>query len=205
MPRDTVEGLEFPQLEETAIEATSIAVQFGARALIGPEASERNVRLRMPLAAVIHIASHGLAYSSEERARESFVALGPSGSGVDAIEDGFLRVGELLDDPQLTLRAELVTLSACQTGLGNLRESEGTVGLQRAFLARGARSVLVSLWKVPDPATRELMVRFYRIWLDPVHPVTKAEALRRAQTQVKALPGFAHPYFWAGFQLVGAP
>jgi CHAT domain-containing protein len=72
-------------------------------------------------------------------------------------------------------------LSACQTGLGDLKEAEGTVGLQRAFLAKGARSVLVSLWSVSDAVTEELMKRFYGHWLEDDDRPSKAEALRRAQ------------------------
>jgi CHAT domain-containing protein len=101
------------------------------------------------------------------------------------------------------MRAELVVLSACQTGLGDLKQAEGTIGLQRAFLARGARSVLVSLWNVDDAATRLLMERFYTHWLGAT-PHTKAEALQLAQRDVRAQPQFAHPMYWAGFQLVGA-
>src|SRR6185503_17297999 len=109
---------------------------------------------------------------------------------------------EILDDPAVALRADLVVLSACQTGLGDLKQAEGTVGLQRAFLAKGARSVLVSLWNVSDEATRRLMEAFYRHWLG--RRVGKAEALRRAQEEVRTTPGFEHPRFWAAFQLVGA-
>ena len=95
-------------------------------------------------------------------------------------------------------------LSACQTGLGDLKQAEGTVGLQRAFLARGARSVLVSLWSVSDTATTLLMRAFYTHWLgDRNHP-TKAEALRRAQADLRADPAFKDPLYWAAFQLVGA-
>jgi CHAT domain-containing protein len=118
-------------------------------------------------------------------------------------------VGELLDDPVLKLAAELVVLSACLTGLGQLREAEGTVGLQRALLARGARSLLVSLWSVDDAATRLLMERFYAHWLGldgAARAGGKAEALRRAQAEVRGAPGsrYHHPRYWAAFQLVGA-
>jgi CHAT domain-containing protein len=96
-----------------------------------------------------------------------------------------------------------VVLSACQTGLGDLKQAEGTVGLQRAFLAKGARSVLVSLWSVNDDATAQLMRSFYTHWLDGS---TKSEALRKAQTEVRGKPGspFYDPRYWAAFQLVGA-
>ena len=69
-----------------------------------------------------------------------------------------------MDDPILVMRAELVVLNACQTGLGDLKQAGGTIGLQRAFLARGARSVLVSLWNADDAATRLRMERSYVYW-----------------------------------------
>jgi CHAT domain-containing protein len=162
-------------------------------------ATEAEVRDRLPAAPLVHLATHGYAYASDTRARRSFVALAPTST-----QDGFLTVGELLDDPQLTLSAELVVLSACQTGLGDLKQAEGTVGLQRALLARGARSALVSLWSVSDAATDLLMKRFYTHWLnDRDHP-SKAEALRRAQEDVRARRQFRQPKYWAAFQLVGA-
>ena len=111
---------------------------------------------------------------------------------------------EVLAGPRIS--ASLVVLSACETGLGDLKGAEGTVGLQRAFLARGARSVLVTLWKVDTVATDSLMRKFYRYWLDERTARTKAEALRLAQAEVRRLPVVrANPaHYWAGFQLVGA-
>jgi CHAT domain-containing protein len=147
----------------------------------------------------LHLATHGYAYATEGRARDSFLALAP-GDG----EDGLLTVGELLGDQDLGLSAELVVLSACQTGLGDLKRAEGTVGFQRALLARGARSVLVSLWSVSDVVTEEMMSAFYVHWLQDQDGPTKAEALHRAQQDVRATPGLEHPRFWGAFQLVGA-
>jgi CHAT domain-containing protein len=109
-----------------------------------------------------------------------------------------------MDDSTLTLSASLAVLSACQTALGPIYQGEGTVGLQRAFLAKGAHSLLVSLWSVDDEATAVLMRSFYSHWLgDAGHP-GKAESLRRAQADIRAMPAYRHPLFWAGFQLVGA-
>jgi CHAT domain-containing protein len=76
--------------------------------------------------------------------------------------------------------------------------------LPRAFLARGARTVLVSLWSVSDEATRLLMERFYAHWLDDADRPSKALALYRASQDVRRTAGFEHPRFWAAFQLVGA-
>jgi tetratricopeptide (TPR) repeat protein len=201
MPTTSSGGDEFrlDPLSGAEAEARSVAAQLGAVALTGAKATESEVRARLPAAAVVHLATHGYAYAFEAGARRSFIALAPN-----AANDGFFTVGEMLDDPALTLSAELVVLSACQTGLGDLRQAEGTVGLQRAFLARGARSVLVSLWSVSDEATALLMKGFYTHWLtDADHP-SKAESLRRAQAAVRARPEFRDPKYWAAFQLVGA-
>jgi CHAT domain-containing protein len=84
------------------------------------------------------------------------------------------------------------------------KQAEGTVGLQRAFLAKGARSVLVSLWSVSDEVTAALMQRFYTHWLEDADAPSKAEALRRAQAEIRVMGGWEHPRFWAAFQLVGA-
>jgi CHAT domain-containing protein len=103
-------------------------------------------------------------------------------------------------------------LSACQSGLSLALEGEEWLGLPRAFLKAGAARVLASLWDVDDQTTRDLMARFVRAWWSDnsegnrVKPRGKrppAEALRMAQTAL--LAGNRHPYFWAGFQLVGAP
>jgi tetratricopeptide (TPR) repeat protein len=190
------EMVTLPQLPASAREAQAVAAQVGTTMLTGRAAGEGDVRRRMTEAPLIHLATHGYAYATAGQARNSFVAL-----ATDATGDGLLTVGEVLDGP--ALHADLVVLSACQTGLGNVAEAEGTVGLQRAFLARGARSLLVSLWSVSDEATALLMERFYAHWLSDIDAPTKSEALRRAQADVRKAPGFAEPRYWAAFQLAG--
>jgi len=194
--------VRLPSLPGAAREGEWVAKALGVAPLTGRAATERTVRNLFPNAPVIHLATHGFAYSADSKVLDSFVAFAPDSAGGRS-GDGLLTVGEVIDEgPRLT--AELVVLSACQTGLGNLRQAEGTVGLQRAFLAKGARSVLVSLWSVSDEATELLMRRFYTHWLrDPDRP-SKAEALRRAQADVRRTRGFSSPRFWAAFQLVGA-
>ncbi|MBP6591291.1 MAG: CHAT domain-containing protein, partial [Chitinophagaceae bacterium] len=94
----------------------------------------------------------------------------------------------------------LVVLSACETGLGELLNGQGVYGLQRAFMQAGAASVIMSLWKVNDESTKELMIGFYREWL--LHPEgSKQEALRKAQLRLREQ--YAHPFFWGPFVLVG--
>jgi len=198
VPAGGGEPLTLRPLPAALEEGVAVARRLGVRPLSGEAATETAIRRRLPRAPLVHLATHGYAYGDAGRARQSFVALAP-----DATGDGLLTVGEVLDDPALRLSADLVVLSACQTGLGNLRQAEGTVGLQRAFLARGARSLLVSLWSVSDEATAILMDRFYQHWLsDPDRPA-KAEALRRAQADLRATEGYGEPRYWAPFQVVG--
>ena len=178
-------------------EARAVAGLLGVEPLLGAAATEAAVRARIGGARVVHLATHAYVYGSEARVGQSFVALAPGGG-----EDGVLSLGELLAGPPL--RAELVVLSGCRTGLGDLRYAEGTVGLPRAFLARGARGVLASLWSVPDRAAARVMESFYRHWLrDPGRPGA-AEALRRARAELRGEAGMDDPRLWAAFQLVGA-
>jgi CHAT domain-containing protein len=101
---------------------------------------------------------------------------------------------------------ELVVLSACQSGVGSVRNGEGVFGLRRAFQLAGAHTVLMSMFDVPDKATSMLMERFYTNWLSES---TKAAALREASLSMlrerREEKGAAHPLFWGGFILVGDP
>src|SRR5262249_48173458 len=95
---------------------------------------------------------------------------------------------------------ELVVLSACETGLGEIRVGEGVFGLRRAFALAGARTLVMSLWEVPDQQTQELMVDFYRRILAGQ---PRAEALRQAQLEIKAR--YPDPVNWAAFVCQGDP
>jgi CHAT domain-containing protein len=115
-------------------------------------------------------------------------------------EDGLLTAEDVagLD----LLDTELVVLSACDTGRGEVHVGEGVFGLRRAFVLAGAKTLVMSLWKVPDQATRELMVDFYQRILAGT---PRAEALRAAQRTLKARPAYAHPRFWGAFICQGDP
>jgi CHAT domain-containing protein len=103
----------------------------------------------------------------------------------------------------LKLNADLVVLSACETGLGKETRGEGLVGLTQAFFYAGTSSLVVSLWKVQDRSTGDLMVRFYRNLNNP--SLNKSQALRQAQLEMIRKGDFSHPYYWAGFVLMGKP
>ena len=101
--------------------------------------------------------------------------------------------------------ADVVVLSACNTGRGRVYETEGLLGLAPAFMLSGASSVVCSLWKVDDDATRALMIQFYRHFnpKDGSKPKSAAESLKLAQAHVRAQPTWKDPYYWAGWILWG--
>jgi CHAT domain-containing protein/Tfp pilus assembly protein PilF len=114
-------------------------------------------------------------------------------------QDGFLRLQDIYN---LKLPAELVVLSACQTGLGKEIKGEGLIGLTRGFMYAGAPRVVASLWKVDDRATSELMKRFYQGMLGP-EALRPAGALRQAQLSIWKQKQWREPYYWAAFVLQG--
>ena len=139
----------------------------------------------------IHFATHG--YLDPERPSLSALLLSFRNEKNEP-EDGYLRVSDIYN---LHFNADLVVLSACQTGLGRDVRGEGLVGLPRAFLYAGAPRVVVSLWNVSDQATAELMTIFYRRMLkDRLRP---AAALRQAQLDLRKQSRWASPFYWAAF------
>ena len=143
----------------------------------------------------VHFATHGLLNSQHPELSGIVLSL------VDErgqTQDGFLRLNEIYN---LKLSAELVVLSACQTGLGKEIRGEGLIGLTRGFMYAGAERVAASLWKVDDAATAELMTRFYRGILR--ESKTPAAALRAAQVEVWQQQSWRAPYYWAAFILQG--
>ncbi|MBF0128835.1 MAG: CHAT domain-containing protein [Alphaproteobacteria bacterium] len=175
-------------LEHAQAEAAAIAsLRPDATLLLRGQATEtafKTVGARFPY---LHLASHG-----------KFLPDNPLQSGLllagDAANDGLLTVGELYS---LALDADLVTLSACETALGKVEGGDDVVGFTRGFLYAGASTIVSSLWSVDDRATQDLMVGFYK----EMAKSPKAEALRKAQTAVRA--HHPHPFFWAAFQLTG--
>jgi CHAT domain-containing protein len=118
----------------------------------------------------------------------------------ETANDGVLEAWEI--DSQLKLKAELVVLSACDTGQGENVHGEGIVGLTQALQHAGARSIVASQWAVSDESTARLMVAFHR---GLRRGLPKDEALRQAMALVRRNPQTADPYYWAPFFLTGDP
>jgi len=198
-------------LKGTDREARMIAGLMGGVARVGLEATERNFKRDAPGKQYIVISSHGYFSDCQSppstSAIESLTTVDPlihsgvvfsgANTGGDGHEDGYLTALEVLG-VNLT-GVDLVVLSACDTGVGDLHAGEGVIGLKRSFAAAGARSLVISLWKVPNVETRDLMVTFFR---QLKRGESKAEALRKAKLEI-IRQGKTRPYYWAAFVLAG--
>jgi CHAT domain-containing protein len=191
-------GFDLRRLPYTRTEVTGIGALFPGserRVFLGTDANEQKVKSEtLDRYRYIHFAAHGVV--DEENPARSGIVLSLEGSEK---EDGVLQVTEIM---RLKLNADLVTLSACRTGLGKVVSGEGVLGLTRAFFYAGARGVVVSLWSVNDTATAEMMKIFYR---NLKRGMSKDESLRQAKLELSRGKHLAwrHPYYWAGFVLVG--
>ncbi|HEX6199921.1 MAG TPA: CHAT domain-containing tetratricopeptide repeat protein [Thermoanaerobaculia bacterium] len=183
------------------VEALARLVDEGADVFLGRQVTEERLLSAGPTALRLHLACHAVV--DPRLPLESGLVLAPP-AGDRTGGNGFLQVWEIYQ--RLRLDADLVTLSACETGLGRELAGEGVLGLTRAFHYAGARTVVSSLWKVSDEATAHLMESFYR---HLKAGVGKAEALRRAQLALAAgsagdAAGRSDPFYWAAFQVHGA-
>ncbi|HST19599.1 MAG TPA: CHAT domain-containing protein [Blastocatellia bacterium] len=195
--RASARGFSLPPLPRTRDEVQFIASLFPAdrrKLLTGMESTEEAVKHEsLRRYRRLHFATHSLI--DEKSPLRSAVALTPDNN---AEEDGFLEVSEI---SKLDLDCDLVVVSACQTGRGQLLTGEGIVGLSWAFLGAGARSVVVSLWNVSDISTSQLMKNFYQNMNDGL---SNAAALRKAKLQMlNSGKGARHPYYWSAFVIVG--
>lgn len=178
-----------PSLPYSEVEAMTIARLFNVAALTGEKATKKAVLGQIEQARIVHLATHGLLDDVEGMGMPGVIALAPA-----AEDNGLLSAGEIFN---LNLGAELVVLSACNTGRGRI-SGDGVIGLSRSFISAGVPSVVVSLWAVPDDSTSELMTEFYRqVQQGPDY----AKALRKAMlTMISKYP---NPLDWAAFTLIG--
>jgi CHAT domain-containing protein len=192
--RGTLSRLPFTRDEAEAIVAVAPAGQ-STRATDFKASRATATSAELGHYRIVHLATHGLL--NTENPELSGIVL----SLVDEQgkpQDGFLRLHEVYN---LNWPAELVVLSACQTGLGKEINGEGLVGLTRGFMYAGAKRVLASLWNVNDSVTAELMKRFYHGLL--VKGLPPSAALRAAQVEMWKRRPSRSPYYWAPFVLQG--
>jgi CHAT domain-containing protein/tetratricopeptide (TPR) repeat protein len=187
------------RLPSTAVEAkaiVSLVSDSGATlTLLGADASRGSIAgASLDRYRIVHFATHAFA-DSQDPALAMLALSRFDGNGRPM--DGALRS---FDIAQLHLNADLVVLSACDTALGREIAGEGPLGLAHAFLRDGAKSVVATLWQVPDTSTALLMQEFYRQMLIEGRPA--AAALELARQHIREQPRWSDPYFWAGFQLI---
>jgi len=214
-------GAPFSRLVGTEAEGREVQALLGsAELLTGAEATEEAVKqVQSPY--VLHLATHGFflpdlspADAPAHRRVSGLVSIPLPAR----LENPLLRSGLVLAGANLPFRGEedglltalevtaidlegtaLVVLSACETGVGEVANGDGVYGLRRAFVVAGAATQVVSLWRVPDTETAELIVSYYHRLAEGEG---RSEALRNAQLEMRGKR--AHPYFWAGFITLGA-
>jgi CHAT domain-containing protein len=188
-------GTKLENLPGSRDEVLAIAQIAGpdSRVLQGQNATESRFKSE-PLSEfrVIHLATHAAADPQYPDRASLILGVTPK-----TPDDGLLQVREIMG---LSLNADLVTLSACETSVGADRKEAGVVNLEQAFLIAGARAVLASLWNVEDNSTTALMKAFYQHLTDGED---KALALTHAKRDILERYGDASPYYWAGFVIVG--
>ncbi len=223
-----VNPLPKTKIEVEEIASIAKAANITTMTLTADQATKRTVKAELPSVAYVHMATHGFARGEQSGAdanRSSRgIDLGKIGQTKQNIADRNPLVdsgiflsrpsgkGEILSDETGILTAEelvgtdlsncqLVTLSACQTGLGHGLNGHGVLGLRAAIMGGGAKCVLMSLWKVDDDATQALMKEFYKnLWEKKLSPT---KSLREAQNAVKTMPAWHEPKYWAGWVVGG--
>ncbi len=178
----------------TVEEVNLLQAYFGGAFYSGKAANERKFKEEAPKYGILHLAMHGIV--DAENPEFSSMVFTEDGSG---LEDNFLHSNEI---KQLNLQANLVVLSACETGFGKYQHGEGVVSLGRSFMYAGAPSVVMTLWKINDYSSILITKLFYE---NLQKGLSKDEALQNAkQTYVEdALGGLSHPAFWAAFVQLG--
>jgi CHAT domain-containing protein len=184
------------QLPGASEEVNLIANLVKGNAFTGAKATEKLFKEVAGNYKILHLAMHGLIDDLEPLNSE--LVFTPV---QDSINDGYLNLSEVYN---LRLHSELVVLSACNTGVGKIQKGEGNMSLSRAFRYAGSEGIIMSLWKVPDEATSEIMVDFYK---NILNEKTKDQSLREAKLAFLKKyaddPLQSHPFFWAGFVPIG--
>ena len=194
-------GEKLTPLPEAEQEVKALGQMYGpahSKVYVGREAREDRVKTEAGEARILHFATHGTLNNAAPMYSYLVLAQG------DTNEDGLLEAWELM---QLDLKADLAVLSACETARGRFGPGEGMIGLTWALFVAGVPTTVVSQWQVESASTRDLMLHFHRGLKTPPMAgqvsLTKAEALRQAALKLMRSKETSHPFYWAGFVLVG--
>ncbi len=193
---DDLSSVYFARLAGTAGEARAIDALFPEATLLTGRSATKAAIERLQAPRILHIASHGffLRSQAENPLLRSGLALAGANEARGPHADGILTA---LEASALNLwGTKLVTLSACDSGVGEVRNGEGVYGLRRAFVLAGSETLVMSLWPVSDAASRETMVAYYtglRAGLG------RGDALRAAKLEILKRTGRQHPFYWASF------
>jgi CHAT domain-containing protein len=192
-------------LPEAEREVKTLAELYGdehSRVYVGAEAREDRLKAEAGTFRVLHLATHGILNDASPMYSQIVLAQGPQ----PANEDGLLEAWEIM---KLDLNADLVVLSACETGRGRVGAGEGLIGLAWALFVAGSPTSIVSQWKVDSKSTTELMIDFHRNLRaglrNSASNMTKARALREAAMKLLRTNDYRHPFYWAGFVIIGNP
>ncbi len=193
-------GIEpLPEAERQAKMLGQLYGPRNSKVYVGAEAREDRVKAEAGKYRILQLATHGVFNNANPM--YSYVVLSQSPN--DSKEDGLLEAWEIMG---LDLETDLVVLSACDTARGRIGSGEGVIGLTWALFVAGSPTTVVSQWSVESESTTELMLNFHRrlrVVDGARSAMTKAEALRQAQLQLLRTKGYQHPFFWAGFVMVG--
>ncbi len=189
-------------LPESETEVNSIGKSFipgQKKVLIGREAKEKMFRALAPTYSTIHLATHGVI----DNRQPLYSHLQLTKSDGDPENDGLLEAREIMN---MNIQADLAVLSACETANGRVAPGEGVMGMFWAFFVAGTRSMVVSQWKVNSASTSQLMVNFYNSLDENLRNSkrSKAQALRAAGLKSMKDPRYQHPFYWAGFVVIGS-
>lgn len=194
-------GEATPALPASAAEATALRRVYGSnsRIFLGREATEQRFKVEAGRSSIVHVATHGILDNADPMA--SHLLLAPSADATSA-EDGRLQAREIL---ALDLTSELAILSGCDTARGRIGAGEGVIGLTWAFFVAGVPTTVVSQWRVDSDSTAALIVEFHRQLAGSSRrpAVSVADALRRSALTLLADDRYRHPFYWAGFVVVG--
>jgi CHAT domain-containing protein len=188
-------------LPEAEKQVTALAELYGAtrsKVYTGIDAREERVKTEAPAYRVIQFATHGILDSTSPM----YSHLVLSQKADDPNEDGLLEAWEVMD---LDLKADLVVLAACETARGRISAGEGMIGMAWAFFVAGSPTTVASQWKVESASTTQLMLDFHRNLRanSSGTPMSKAKALQLAAVKLLKTPEYKHPFYWAGFVLLG--